>query len=68
MPRQPPRAVREAALGRYTDESYHNQALTDARAAWDAERVALKQRVEELERHNVVFTTPKNRIAAESMV
>ena len=50
MPRQAPRAVREAALGRYTDESYHNQALTDARAAWDAERVALEQRVEELER------------------
>ena len=50
MPRMAPRAVREAALGRYTDESYHNQALIDARAAWDAERVALEQRVEELER------------------
>ena len=49
MPRQATRAAREAALGRYQDETYKNQALADARQAWDAEQIALTQRIEELE-------------------
>ena len=50
MPRQRPRAEREAVLGRYQDESYHNQALADARAAWDTERTELEQHIDQLER------------------
>ena len=47
--RQPSRAAREAALGRYEDSTYTNKALVDARQAWDAEQTALVERIKQLE-------------------
>ena len=47
--RQPLRAAREAALGRYEDSTYTNKALVDARQAWDAEQTALLERIKQLE-------------------
>ena len=49
MPRQPPRAVRDAALGLVRDETYTNVALQDARQAWDAEQTVLNAKIDSLE-------------------
>lgn len=49
MPRQRPRAEREAALGLVRDETYTNVALQDARQAWDAKQTELNAKIDSLE-------------------